>query len=197
MADGAYCQFDHVQEWGTAEGDTREANGMLADAVHHDKKTKKFLDAVINERRDVTWETLLGLIYQSKAHDYSQYSTMLREAIDLVAAAEEDEAARSSAIDRAIYQALSYRPPGSGIVADDDSEQGPGQFLAWDLIRTAHRDPRTGERINRPAPDIAEAERDRHARAATQRRGGGSPDVSGDNPSRGPWSRPNDTPPPF
>lgn len=160
---GDACQFDHVTEWGTEGGETCEANGLLAHSGHHDQKTKKYLDAVINERRDVTWTTLLGKIYRTKAHDYTQYSTLLREAVDEVQAAAEDE--HSEAVDRAIYQALSHRPGGARLVAEDDEESDDHRFLAWGLIHLTRRDSRTGETLNGPAADAVTAERERHRRA--------------------------------
>lgn len=87
---GVFCQIDHVQEHGTPGGDTREANGQLAHDPHHDLKTKGAWDATINADREVTWTTLLGRIYRSKAHDYNQYSKLLRSAIDDVAQVADD-----------------------------------------------------------------------------------------------------------
>lgn len=164
---GDSCQFDHVTEWGTDGGDTCEANGALAHSGHHDLKTKKYLDAVINDRRDMTWTTLLGKIYRTKAHDYTQYSTLLREAIEEVQAADDDE--HAEAVDRAIYQALSHRPGGARLLAEDDQDCDDHQFLSWSLIRLTHQDSRTGRTVNGAAPDALTAERERHRRAEDER----------------------------
>ncbi|MCK0114362.1 hypothetical protein MWU75_19705, partial [Ornithinimicrobium sp. F0845] len=69
-----------VQEHGTPGGHTCEANGQPACDPHHDQKTKKAWDAVIDTNRDVTWTTLLGRIYRTKAHDYTQYTKLLTAA---------------------------------------------------------------------------------------------------------------------
>ncbi|USQ77311.1 HNH endonuclease signature motif containing protein [Ornithinimicrobium cryptoxanthini] len=222
----AASQFDHVTEHGTAGGHTCEANGALAHPSHHDQKTKKYLDVVINHRREMTWETLLGKIYRTKAHDYTQYSTMLSEAVDQVNNAAEDD--RGEAIDLAIYQALSYRPGRTRLTAGEDEPFGEDQFLAWDQIRLTRRDARTGRILNGPTPDTVTAERDRHTRATpraededqVKRLKDGDIDrvsdsdsnrqtASGDQataegrtaepktPGHVPWSTPDDTPPPF
>ena len=201
---GVLCQFDHVTEHGTEGGDTREANGALGHAAHHDQKTKKYLDVVINDRRDMTWETLLGKIYKTKAHDYTQYSTLLAEAVAGVnEAAEED---RGEALDLAIYQAMSYRPGASKLVAEDDEEHDDHRFQAWDQIRLTRRNPKTGRLVNGPNPEVVKAERARHTRAAGDP-DGGSPgqtteettttDPEPGTPEHGPWGTTDDTPPPF
>ncbi|MCK0114352.1 hypothetical protein MWU75_19625, partial [Ornithinimicrobium sp. F0845] len=160
---GVLCQFDHVTEHGTEGGDTREANGALNHPAHHDQKTKQYLDAVINHRRDMTWQTLLGKIYRTKAHDYTQYSTLLAEAVDQVNAAPEED--RGEALDLAIYQALSYRPGAGRLVAEDDEEFNDHRFQCWDLIRLTRRNLKTGRLVNGPNPDTAAAERARHTHA--------------------------------
>jgi len=209
----AASQFDHVTEFGTPGGHTCEANGALAHQPHHDQKTKEYLDVVINHRREMTWETLLGKIYRTKAHDYTQYSTMLTEATEQVLAAAEQD--RGEAIDLAIYQALSYRPGRPRLTAGEDEPYGDETFPAWDTIRLTRRNPTTGRKINGPNPDIVKAEQARHARAAdpegtndqaasaddaanTDSTGGTDSGTPGkDTPEQGPWATPDDTPPPF
>lgn len=193
---GVQCQFDHVTEFGTPGGETCEGNGALAHPAHHDKKTKKYLDVVINERRDMTWETLLGKIYQTKAHDYTQYSTWLREATDQVLAAAEED--RGEAVDLAIYQALSYRTGGGWLVAEDDEEFDDHRFQAWDRISLTRRDPQTGRLANGPSADVVQAERDRLRGTGT------APDTDGESSADDPEtpgddqvSDPGDVPPPF
>ncbi|NLG21768.1 MAG: HNH endonuclease [Actinomycetales bacterium] len=216
----AASQFDHVTAH-AAGGHTCEANGALAHPPHHDQKTKEYLDVVINDRRDMTWETLLGKIYKTKAHDYTQYSTMLTEATGQVLAAEEED--RAEALDRAIYQALSYKPGGTTrLISGEDEPYGEDQFLSWDSIRLTRRNPKTGRKINGPNPDIVTAERARHTRAtdpedtndqAGSEADGGADRADGtdrtdgtdgaaaqpgaDTPEHGPWATPDDNPPPF
>ncbi|USQ75419.1 HNH endonuclease signature motif containing protein [Ornithinimicrobium cryptoxanthini] len=203
-------QLDHVQEYGTTGGHTCEANAMALSTTHHDKKTKKDVDAIINADRDVTWTTLLGRIYTTKAFDYNQYTKLLTAAktqIDQEIAA---GATKAEAIDAAIYQALSYRPPGSPFEAREDSPGFEDDFTGWDQITLTHTSP-DGQRAYRPAPDTTRAEHERHR--ATRRDHDDAPtDADSDQPNhveqhdrgqhdggtgRGPWSDPHDDPPPF
>ncbi|USQ77753.1 HNH endonuclease signature motif containing protein [Ornithinimicrobium cryptoxanthini] len=159
-------QLDHVQEYGTTGGHTCEANAMALSTTHHDKKTKKDVDAIINADRDVTWTTLLGRIYTTKAHDYNQYTKLLTAAktqIDQEIAA---GATPAEAIDAAIYQALSYRPPGSPFEAREDSPGWEDDFTGWDQITLTHTGP-DGQRAYRPAPDTTRAEHERHQATRT------------------------------
>ncbi|USQ76080.1 HNH endonuclease signature motif containing protein [Ornithinimicrobium cryptoxanthini] len=210
-------QLDHVQEYGTTGGHTCEANAMALSTTHHDKKTKKDVDAIINTNRDVTWTTLLGRIYTTKAHDYNQYTKLLTAAktqIDQEIAA---GATKGDAIDAAIYQALSYRPPGSPFEAREDNPGFEDDFTGWDQITLTHTGP-DGQRAYRPAPDATRAEHDRHRATRTDHDNASD----GDQPNsdehqaddqqagqqhdrgkdtggtgHGPWSKPHDDPPPF
>ncbi|MDO5740915.1 MAG: HNH endonuclease signature motif containing protein [Ornithinimicrobium sp.] len=70
------CELDHVIPWGpSCDGPTCELNlaGLAKDA--HDRKTKKLWSATINTRRDLTWTTLLGQTFTTRAHDYRQYTS--------------------------------------------------------------------------------------------------------------------------
>lgn len=164
---GPLCQVDHVQEHGTPGGETCEANGQLAHEAHHDLKTKKAWQATINEAREVTWTTLLGRIYRTKAHDYRQYTALLRSAIEAV----DDDLVRSdggdpsdnraAAIDRAIYSALSYRPAGGSLEAVDDWDESDRQFLGWGRISLTYENAQ-GRRRYGPHPDRVTSERRRH-----------------------------------
>ncbi|USQ77190.1 hypothetical protein NF557_04550 [Ornithinimicrobium cryptoxanthini] len=192
-------QLDHVQEYGTTGGHTCEANAMALSTTHHDKKTKKDVDAIINADRDVTWTTLLGRIYTTKAHDYRQYTKLLTAAktqIDQEIAA---GATMGDAIDAAIYQALSYRPPGSPFEAREDNPGFEDDFTGWDQITLTHTGP-DGQRAYRPAPDTTRAEHERHQ--ATRSDHDHDNDVSDgagdpDDREHGPWTDPHDDPPPF
>ncbi|WP_256840941.1 HNH endonuclease signature motif containing protein [Ornithinimicrobium cryptoxanthini] len=190
-------QLDHVQEYGTTGGHTCEANAMALSTTHHDKKTKKDVDAIINADRDVTWTTLLGRIYTTKAHDYNQYTKLLTAAktqIDQEIAA---GATKADAIDAAIYQALSYRPPGSPFESREDSPGFEDDFTGWDQITLTHTGP-DGQRAYRPAPDTTRAEHERH-RATRSDHDNDDSDGAGDPDARehGPWTDPHDDPPPF
>lgn len=162
LVPGRYSQIDHVQEFGTPGGETREANGALAHSGHHDQKTKRALEATINANRDITWRTLLGKIYRTKAHDYTQYSSLLGAAVDRVEGASND-AERSGLIDAAIYQALSYRPDGESVIApDDEVGSDEDEFAGWDLVVLTHTDQVTGKRVYRPDPKMRDAEMTAH-----------------------------------
>lgn len=99
------CQIDHVQEYGTPGGDTSEANAQSVNDQHHNLKTMKLWDAVINKHRDVTWTTLLGRIYTTKAHDYTQYTKLLTAATQFVNAPEGPDTTTGVAPDRTDRQA--------------------------------------------------------------------------------------------
>ncbi|WP_256842929.1 HNH endonuclease signature motif containing protein [Ornithinimicrobium cryptoxanthini] len=207
-------QLDHVQEYGTTGGHTCEANAMALSTTHHDKKTKKDVDAIINADRDVTWTTLLGRIYTTKAFDYNQYTKLLTAAKTQINQEIAAGATPADAIDAAIYQALSYRPPGSPFEAREDSPGWEDDFTGWDQITLTHTGP-DGQRAYRPAPDATRAEHERHR--ATRRDHDAAPtdadqpnhdeDETGEqqhdggkgagDPGHGPWSDPHDDPPPF
>lgn len=151
------CQMDHVQEHGTPGGHTCEANGQPACDPHHDQKTKKAWDAAIHANRDVTWTTLLGRIYRTKAHDYRQYTQLLTAATAEVTQAVEAGSDPDQVIGTAIYQALSYRDPGYPLASDDDEDL----FDAWDTVTLAHVGP-SGRRTYRPDPTLRQNEINRH-----------------------------------
>lgn len=166
LTPGAYAQFDHVQEHGTPGGQTREANGALLDQGHHDAKTAKEWDAIIDEQRNITWISLLGKIYRTRAHDYNQYQDLLGAAVDQIQ--EAPDAERADAVADAIYEALSARPPAARLRAMDDtfgSGFDPGEdFTAWNGVSLTHRDvngtvragpPRTPARPETSQPDSA------------------------------------------
>ena len=154
------AQIDHAQEYGTPGGHTCVSNGHPLDAPHHDLKTKKFWDAVLHANRDVTWTTLLGRIYVTKTHDYRQYTRLLTTATDAVTDQIAGGMDPAEAVDRQIYQALTYRPAGSSLQAPDDDFHSDEQFTGWDQVTPTHSGP-SGRRSYHPEPDIARAEHDR------------------------------------
>lgn len=205
---GAHCQIDHVQEHGTPGGDTREANGALLSVAHHGDKTAKDWDAVINGNRDITWTSLLGRIYRTKAHDYAQYTRQLRAAIEHIE--NTPEADREAELDRLIYQAMSYRPPGAPLESLDDLPEAETThgLHGWDLVRLAHTDA-DGQSVNTPHPDATRREREQHLDTRTssgddEPRGSDSdedapPQAPRQDPQRrgDPWQPSDDDPPPF
>lgn len=139
---------------------------MSAHTMHHHQKTQGYLDAVINTRRDVTWETLLGKIYFSKAHDYTQYTTLLTEAVNTINALPEED--RAEAADLAVYQALAYRPLGGGLTDEDEALwEDPQSFLSWDRITLTNRNPRTGRHTTGPTTEAQNAEREAHRKTSS------------------------------
>ena len=202
---GGLAQIDHVQEFGTPGGDTREANGALEHTGHHDQKTKKALQVTINESREMTWTTLLGKIYRTKAHDYTQYSALVSAAVSRVQEAS-DPAERAGLVDAVIYQALSYRPESGETYAPDDLPDPDGEFEGWDLVVLTHTDPTTGRRRYRAAPEVRTAEMAAHRDTDPRRRREAQhtePDTQPDtaaapgHPEHGPWATPGGEPPPF
>lgn len=171
-----WCQLDHVEEFGTPDGHTSEANGALLHTAHHQQKTERLWDAVMDSDRTITWTSMLGRIYRTKAHDYNQYSALLSAAVASVDQASSDPmtdsgpsqgsdqgSERSARIDRAIYAALAAREPGERTHEIDDVEMGlwssawrqtPEEFPGWELITLTHTDA-NGRRQYRPAPEVA------------------------------------------
>lgn len=154
--------MDHVQEHGTPGGHTCEANGQPLCEPHHDRKTKKAWDAVIDTNRDVTWTSMLGRIYVTKAHDFRQYTRLLSTATTAVDEAIDEGLDREDAINAAIYQALSYREDRARLQVDEFDDG----FYAWGMVDLTHTG-KQGRRVYYADPEVSRAERDRH-RAATE-----------------------------
>lgn len=133
-----YTQLDHVVPFSKG-GQTTERNLQSLHTGHHDPKTQAEWTAVMDTNRDVTWTSLLGRIYRTRAHDYRQYSTLLRQAVDRVRA-EADEALTAAAAAEAAARAEG-RPTGGGI-------DGRGE-------RRTRRQPMTRERALADAADRA------------------------------------------
>lgn len=69
------CELDHVIPWTGAPGGGPTGEFNLASAVKefHEHKTKRRYSVTINERRDLTWTTLLACSVITREHDYGQY----------------------------------------------------------------------------------------------------------------------------
>ncbi|WP_256839013.1 HNH endonuclease signature motif containing protein, partial [Ornithinimicrobium faecis] len=198
------AQIDHVQEHGTPGGHTCIANGQPLDTPDHDLKTKKLWDAVIHANRDVTWTTLLGRIYTTKAHDYRQYTKFLTAATTQVEEAIATGTDPAAAVDAAVYQALSYRPAGAKLEAEDDDDFSE-LFTGWHSVTLTHT-PENGRRTYHPAPDAMRAEAQRHydtddrvthdqQDTEDDRAAGDDEQVVDDSPTA--WPQDPDSPPPF
>lgn len=160
---GSSCQIDHVIEYGTPGGATKESNGQLAHTGHHEAKTAKDWDADLSANRDVQWTTLLARIYRTRAFDYRRYVTFVVDAIDAVRSAPAGEAPFE--LDRQIYLALTHRDLGERLnVGDDDLDPDITRFEGWPVVRLTHRDPHTGQRVPGPSAD---ATAEVHAARAT------------------------------
>ncbi|AXH94802.1 HNH endonuclease [Ornithinimicrobium avium] len=198
-----YTQLDHVIAY-SAGGPTSEVNLQDLHTGHHDPKTQGEWTAVMDANRDITWRSLLGRIYRTRSHDYRQYSTLLRQALDrveqhteelLAADARARQAARdqgrptsstdargqtrasapitreqalADAVDRAVYQALTHRPPARPLRGGEDfpdADTHPA-YLGWDIVDLTHtRD--DGRRRPGADPDTARAEREAQQAAQT------------------------------
>lgn len=66
------CEVDHEQPFGDG-GATAEPNLGLKHGPHHQSKTERLWSSMMDQTRVVTWRTLFGRIYRTRAHDYRQY----------------------------------------------------------------------------------------------------------------------------
>jgi hypothetical protein len=206
---------------------TAEPNLMNAHTGHHDPKTAQEWHAVMAANRDVTWTSLLGRIYRTRAHDYRTYSTLYRQALSRIHA-ETDQAlahaadpqtdpqpgprsdprtgprterqqALADAVDRAIYTALTYRGPTRPLRAGDDHPDSDldPTFSGWDLITLTHTGP-DGQRRYTPDPALTETERKTQREAAHDATDHPGPTTTDRPDLPGRQSRvPDDAPPPF
>lgn len=186
-------EFDHVQEYDTPGGQTRESNGALLHGHHHQSKTEKDIDVAIDANRTMTWTTLLGRIYQTKAHDYRQYAALLSEAVARVTNAATDETARADAVDAAIYAALTHRDADETLALPEDYDE-PLHAPSWDLITLTHTDA-SGHRRYQPDPDVVSAEAAR-APDSMELESRSQP-TSASGPAPKAWTVNHDDPPPF
>ncbi|WP_131104259.1 HNH endonuclease signature motif containing protein [Ornithinimicrobium sufpigmenti] len=160
---GSSCQVDHVVEYGTPGGLTKETNAQLAHTGHHEAKTAKDWDADLSANRDVEWTTLLGRIYRTRAWDYRRYVTLVVDALDAVRSAPVED--QATELDRQVYLALTHRDLGERLnVGDDDLDPDISRFEGWGFIGLTHRDGHTGRRVAGPS---AEALAEVHAARAT------------------------------
>ena len=147
---GPACQIDHVTEYGTPGGTTTETNGQLLHTGHHDPKTAKHWDAHLAANRDVTWTSLLGRIYRTRAWDYRRYVTLLVDALDTVH--QTAPADRADEINQQIYLALTHHDLTEHLnPGDDDLDPDLQRFGGWPLIRLTHHDRATGHRVPGPS----------------------------------------------
>lgn len=186
------CEFDHVQEYGTPAGVTAEANGALLHGHHHQRKTDKAWDAVLNARRDLTWTTLLGRVYVTKAHDYRQYTRLLNDATSrLRDTAVMDHTPDSDAVDDVVYAALTLREAGRPLHLAEDVDE-PVAYPSWDSITLTHTTS-NGDLRYEPDPEITEAE-------LRRQHGDSLRDALRDRAQAkavAPWLRTVEDPPPF
>lgn len=149
---GSSCQVDHVLEYGTPGGLTKESNGQLAHTAHHEAKTAQDWDADLSANRDVRWTTLLGRIYRTRGWDYRRYVTLLVDAIDAVRSAPAED--QATELDRQVYLALTHRDLGERLnVGDDDLDPDISRFEGWPYVGLSHRDRHTGSRAPGPSAD--------------------------------------------
>lgn len=149
---GGSCQVDHVIEYGTPGGLTKETNGQLAHTAHHEAKTAKDWDADLSANRDVEWTTLLGRIYRTRAWDYRRYVTLVVDAVDAVRSAPVED--RATELDRQVHLALTHRDLEERLnVGDDDLDPDISRFEGWPFIGLTHRDRHTGRRVPGPSAE--------------------------------------------
>lgn len=67
------AELDHVQPYADSLT-TSERNLVAVNKGSHDDKTAGRLVSVINDRRDLTWFTLLGQALETRVHDYRAYA---------------------------------------------------------------------------------------------------------------------------
>ena len=171
---GDRCQVDHVQEHAIG-GPTSEANAQLLHTGHHEPKTAKAWDAHLSANRDVTWTSLLGRIYRTRAWDYRRYVTVLTDAVDTIRSAPAEDLL--DVLNQEIYLALTFRDLGERLnIGDDDLEPEMSRFGGWGLVGLSHTDPATGRRA--PGPSAAAAA-DALARWATSAPAGGGTSTTG------------------
>lgn len=174
----ASCELDHVIPWGPPlDGPTSVQNIAGLNKRPHHLKTKKWWSVAINDRRDLTWTTLLGQAFTTRPHDYGQYqpyqgpsggsaATVLagvfaraldeQEPIDpqqrsLHPSERGDLDDRRDLANQALYAAIAERGPGAFLLDEDDhpgtGEHG-GPLAGWAWV--THTSRATGRR--RPGP---------------------------------------------
>jgi hypothetical protein len=66
------CELDHEEPFG-AGGVTSETNLNAKHGAHHQVKTAGWWTSEMDSTRTVTWTTLFGRMYRTRAHDHRQY----------------------------------------------------------------------------------------------------------------------------
>lgn len=173
------CQIDHVEEFATG-GPTSESNGQPLHTGHHDPKTAKHWDAHLAANRDVTWTSLLGRIYRTRAWDYRRYVTLLTDAMDAVASAPPEDLLDT--LNQEVYLALSFRAV-TDRLDGDDMDLDAFRRDEWEQIDLRHRDPHTGVQRGGPSPAALDEAYARLAMSGTtQPDAADSTDESGEEP---------------
>ncbi len=176
----AACQLDHVIEHGTPGGITSETNLAPLHVGHHHPKTLKAWDSSLASNRDMTWTSLLGLLYRTRSHDYRQYATLLTGAVDRAydsTLSDAQDADRRGGpggpapgtlhqIDREILLALAFRAGDESLQAGDDTvEPDAMRFGGWGFVSLTHTDDRG---VRRSGPSGALLAERAAAQAASQ-----------------------------
>lgn len=117
---GRSVEFDHVVPFSITDpdsgGPTSPTNLATLDKRTHRSKTVGLIGVHIDDRRDLTFTTLLGQITRSRVHDYRQYLLTLHP---------DDLDERRDRAARAVYAALVARP-------EARTRPGKGQWLSID-----------------------------------------------------------------
>ena len=181
-------QIDHEHEHQDG-GPTAETNLNGKGVFFHAVKTARLWSSVMNQRRDLTWTTLLKQVVTTRGHDYRQYLARLdtlapgpRARAEEVTASGQDgstSADRADLANQLLYAAIAHRHAGAPARAIDDLVDAEAYDLR--LAGWASLDPRLalaldGRHADLKGPTPEEllgidtpAEGGRHAKPATQR----------------------------
>lgn len=169
------CELDHVTPWSSdgTGGPTSELNLASLPKTPHELKTQKKHASVINDRRDLTWTTLLAWDSPTRVHDYRQYLAQARHLFEDTAAgqaeAEEDISRANHEEIRDRYRDAAHAEASRTAreIADLEGTPRPG----WARLRRP-RDPdrpltwpEPGSRIDLDDPEAVEALRQQAAAA--------------------------------
>lgn len=163
----ASCEFDHEARYAES-GRTSEADGDLKHKPHHQLVTWDVWQTELDASRRVTWTTLFGRCYVTRAFDYrllTQPWTPGRSSSAGGDGSAEPRERWQQAVsgdadlqDRLIYAALAHREPGDRLAGLDDypdpesREIGGGWLHHQAPIQLRHRT-RRGQRRKGPASD--------------------------------------------
>lgn len=143
------CELDHVIPWSEEPGGgpTSELNLASASKEWHQHKTSRRCHVTINDRRDLTWTTLLASTITTREHDYRQYLDRIQSVLDGADASEKAAAqaraagdTAAAAGDEAQTSTSAVRPPlppPSGETHDRVEQLGRAEFL--EAARTIYR----------------------------------------------------------